>query len=143
MHEPSEMNDALAEKLGRFTPDTTGLDRDALLFHAGRASAQPRQIWPALAGMLVLSQAATLLFFLTQSPEPVRTIVVAPAPHEPARKEDPFDKPASDEPREWSYRRAIQSGNIDDLPMQPPIENAVAANKVLTVRSFAAMLAVE
>jgi hypothetical protein len=142
MHEPSELNDPLAEKLGRLTPDTTGLDRDALLFQAGRASAHPRRVWPALAGLLAMSQAATLLFFLTRPPEPARTVVVAPAPETPALREE-SDRPASDEPREWTYRRAIQSGNIDDLPKQPPIENAVAASEVLTVRSVSAMLAVE
>jgi hypothetical protein len=48
--------------------------------------------------------------------------------------------PASKDPREWTYRRAILSGNIDDLPKQQPIDNAVASNKVLTVMSLSSVL---
>jgi len=58
------MSEPLAERLSRFTPDAGGLDRDALLFAAGRASARPGRRWKALAGALAASQLATLLFIL-------------------------------------------------------------------------------
>ena len=46
------MSEPLAERLSRFTPDGSGLDRDALLFAAGRASARPNRRWVALAAAL-------------------------------------------------------------------------------------------
>lgn len=138
MHE-SEINDPLAEKLGRFTPDTTGLDRDALLFQAGQASVPARRLWPALAGLLALSQIATLVFFLTRSPEQLPPVVVV-QPLIPEQKIEVPSAPGSMEPREWTYRRAWISGNIDDLPKQPTIEHAVAPERTLTVRSVSAVL---
>ena len=47
-------------RLSRFTPDPGGLDRDALLYAAGRASARPSRAWPALAAALAVTQVLTL-----------------------------------------------------------------------------------
>jgi hypothetical protein len=55
------MSEPLAERLSRFTPDGSGLDRDALLFAAGRASARPNRRWAALAAALAASQVLTLV----------------------------------------------------------------------------------
>jgi hypothetical protein len=55
------MSEPLAERLSRFTPDATGLDRDALLFAAGRASVRPSRRWQTLAGVLAVSQLLTLV----------------------------------------------------------------------------------
>jgi hypothetical protein len=140
MRESNELNDPLADKLGRFTPDTTGLDRDALLFQAGRASVHPPRVWPALAGVLALSQAVTLLIFLTHSPEGATPVVITPTPATPSVEQESNSNPSSEDVRQWTYRRAILSGNIDDLPRQPPIDNAVASGKVLTVLSLSAVL---
>ena len=52
------MSEPLAERLSRFTPDGAGLDRDSLLFAAGRASARPSRRWQALAAALAASRAA-------------------------------------------------------------------------------------
>jgi hypothetical protein len=54
------MSEPLAEPLSRFTPDGTALDRDALLFAAGRASVRPRRWWMAVAGTLAVTQLLTL-----------------------------------------------------------------------------------
>ena len=55
------MSEPLAERLSRFTPDGSGLDRDGLLFAAGRASARPNRRWMALAAALAASQVLTLV----------------------------------------------------------------------------------
>ena len=39
------MSEPILERLSRFTPDAGGLDRDALLFAAGRESARPNRGW--------------------------------------------------------------------------------------------------
>jgi hypothetical protein len=48
--------DPLAERLRKLSPDRSGLDRDALLFAAGRAAARPNRRWQALAAALAACQ---------------------------------------------------------------------------------------
>jgi hypothetical protein len=72
------MSEPVAERLSRFTPERGGLDRDALLFAAGRASARPSRGWMALAGALAASQMLTLALFWPR-PLPSGSDVVADA----------------------------------------------------------------
>lgn len=69
------MSEPFIERLSRFTPDAGGLDRDALLYAAGRASAHPNRIWIALAATLALTQPVSLML--------VWPHVVPPAAHAP------------------------------------------------------------
>ncbi len=62
------MSEPLAERLSRFTPDGAGLDRDALLFAAGRASARPNRRWQLLAGVLAACQVWTLAGLWMRAP---------------------------------------------------------------------------
>jgi|SRR5882724_7940231 len=64
------MREPIIESLSRFTPGAGGLDRDAILFAAGRASARPNRKWMALAGSLAASQLVTLAL-LWPRPTPV------------------------------------------------------------------------
>ena len=90
------MSEPLAEHLSRFTPDATGLDRDALLFAAGRAAARANRKWQALAAALTLSQVLTLVCLWPRTPQPTRTpapvVVESPAPVM-APDESVFDLP--------------------------------------------------
>jgi hypothetical protein len=72
------MSEPVAERLSRFTPDSSGLDRDALLFAAGRAAARPERRWLAVAGGLAASQLVTLLLLWPRTPPSVA--VVSPGP---------------------------------------------------------------
>jgi hypothetical protein len=69
------MPEPLIERLSRLTPDGTGLDRDALLFAAGRASVRPNRRWAALAAALGASQLLTLVLLwprpLPPAPVPI------------------------------------------------------------------------
>ena len=67
------MSEPLAEHLSRFTPDATGLERDALLFAAGRASVPSNRTWQALAGALTLSQVLTLVCLWPHTPPPAQS----------------------------------------------------------------------
>ena len=58
------------ESLSRFTPSLGGIDRDAILFAAGRASARPDRKWPTLAALLALSQILTVWLLLSPGPLP-------------------------------------------------------------------------
>ena len=63
------MSEELAEHLSRFTPDKSGLDRDALLFAAGRASRRRHLAWPSLAALLATSQVLTLALLWPRTPD--------------------------------------------------------------------------
>ncbi len=74
------MSDPLADRLSRFTPDASGLDRDRLLLAAGRASARPNRIWKVLAAMLAASQVISVVLLW---PRPI-SLVVTPVSTPPA-----------------------------------------------------------
>jgi hypothetical protein len=58
------MSEPLSERLSQFTPDGSTLDRDALLFAAGRASARPNRGWMVAVGALTACQMITLVLLL-------------------------------------------------------------------------------
>ncbi len=72
-------DDPLATQLSRFTPDGAGLDRDVLLFAAGKASARPNHRWIAFAGALAASQVISLGIWLWPQPD-VKTAGTNPLP---------------------------------------------------------------
>ena len=85
----SESIDRIAQ-LAKFTPSAGMLDRDAMLFAAGKASVRSSRLWPMLAGVLAMSQVATILLLW---PKPVQPQV----PIEPVTQSKPaesFELPA-------------------------------------------------
>jgi hypothetical protein len=69
--------DPVTDRLVRFTPSAAGLDRDALLFAAGRRSARGSRLWPVAAALLAVSQVVTLIALWPS--ERVAQPVVSPA----------------------------------------------------------------
>lgn len=90
------MSEPIAELLSRFTPDAGGLDRDALLFAAGRASARPSRRWIALAGALAASQLLTLVLLWPQPAVVNAPMIVDKAPPKvgPAPHKEPSPEPS-------------------------------------------------
>jgi hypothetical protein len=105
------MSDPLAERLSRLTPDGTGLDRDGLLFSAGRLSARPNRPWQALAAALGVAWALTL-FFLWPRPEP-GPVSEPPRQAAPAEPSGPTS-PAG--PEMWLLTRQVLRGSAESLP---------------------------
>jgi hypothetical protein len=62
------MSEPFLDRLSRFTPDGGKLDRDALLFAAGRSSARPNRGWQALAAALAGTQALSLALLWPHAP---------------------------------------------------------------------------
>lgn len=89
------MSEPLAESLSRFTPDSAGLDRDTLLFAAGRASARPNRRWQVVAGALAACQLLTLMALWPKTPSaPIRSPIVSVRPSEltgPPMPRDPSE----------------------------------------------------
>jgi hypothetical protein len=124
------MSEPLIERLGRFTPDSSGLDRDALLFAAGRASARPGRWWVGLAGLLAVSQALTLVLLCSRHEHSLATPGPAPTPpvvNEPA--------PSGSEPPALVVLRQQALATEGNLPRPAPIEPLVPALPML--RAFA------
>lgn len=112
------MSEPFIERLNRFTPDAGGLDRDALLFAAGRESARPNRAWIALATALALTQPLSLLLLWPQplppaGPQPVHVVYV-PVPRATVAS-DMVD--ASDCPGLWSARHNLLESAAVDNPM--------------------------
>ena len=75
-------DDPMLDKLIRFTPAAGGLDRDELLFRAGRASAPSPRWWKRATAALLVAQAVTLGLWLGVSDRPQTAVppTVGPAP---------------------------------------------------------------
>jgi hypothetical protein len=114
------MPESFAEHLSRFTPDGTGLDRDALLFAAGRASARPNRRWLALCGTLAASQLLTLAVLCWPStPMPSTSNVVPMIADRMAPAPDPEEQSI------W-FLRNRDFTTESDAPRPASIANVVA-----------------
>lgn len=80
------MSEPILKVLGQFTPDQGKLDRDALLFAAGKASAKPNRPWINLVGVLLVSQILTLVLLWPTSPGQDKSIIAHKRETEPARE---------------------------------------------------------
>jgi hypothetical protein len=122
MPEPDPLTDALA----KFTP-VAGFDRDALLFEAGRRKARPSRRWPALAGLLAVSQVVTLVALWPRTPD----VVPMPGPVEPPVPEFviPPSAPLSEM---WT---AGSSPDVLAAPPRPVDGEFISTGPPLTVRS--------
>ena len=111
------MSEPILERLSRFTPDAGRLDRDALLFAAGRASARPNRGWMTLASLLAGSQALSLALLLPHSSPSVEksTVFIAGVPAPSAAPEPPANE-ASAHSGLWSARRALLESDSSDRP---------------------------
>jgi hypothetical protein len=111
------MSEPFLERLSRFTPDAGSLERDALLFAAGRRSARPNRGWIALAAALAATQVLSLVL-LWPSPAPPADGGLTPrrpppGANAPAATEPPAaDSP--DSPDIWSVRHSPGELEADD-----------------------------
>ncbi|MBO0699089.1 MAG: hypothetical protein J2P46_11900 [Zavarzinella sp.] len=119
----------MTDRLARFTPSAAGLDRDALLFAAGRRAARASWFWKAAAGLLAASQAVTLVVLWPKAPavavpvEPPPAVTPVPEPEPP---------PASPPTDVWTA-----GSRPDVLQQSEPLTTAqfVPSNPPLSARS--------
>jgi hypothetical protein len=111
------MSEPILERLIRFTPDAGELDRDALLFAAGRSSARPSRAWMMLATLLASTQTLSLVLLWPHPTPPAGNFAlpVAAVPEPPVT----FDLRTA-ESREtsgpWSARRSLTELETEDRP---------------------------
>ncbi|HEV2949436.1 MAG TPA: hypothetical protein VGX70_18820 [Gemmataceae bacterium] len=120
------MREPIIESLSRFTPDGSGLDHDAILFAAGRASARPNLGWMALTGSLAACQLVTLAL-LWPRPTPVvnsNGTLIADTEIKQALMDDTKQiSPAwTDTTEIWTRNRQMLMTSDTELP--PPVASA-------------------
>lgn len=122
-------DDPFLERLSGFTPDAAGLDRDALLFAAGRASARPSRRWQALAGTLAACQLLTLGLLLWPRPAPP-TDEGLPIFREPVAVQEADRPPSTPAPGALALRDRLFAAEAKSppplpadalLPAEPPL----------------------
>jgi hypothetical protein len=128
------MPEPIIDRLSQFTPNGSSLDRDALLFAAGRASVHPNRGWMALAGMLATSQVMTLaLFWLRPTPSvlvessELSSGIVMKIPHAPP-----------DASELGVLNRALVASKDAELPPSYPTDDLVPDEPM--IHAFAAPL---
>src|SRR5581483_231977 len=110
---PDPLTDPVARTLARFTPTAAGIDRDELLFAAGRASAPGPRWWKRATAALLVTQATTLTAWLRPAPDrPPAPALAAPAAPEPP------PAPAPLPPN--SYGAFVRAVGADGLPPSAP-----------------------
>jgi hypothetical protein len=120
------MSEPLAERLSRFTPDATSLDRDALLFAAGRASARPSRLWQTFAGALAAAQLLTLVCLWPRTPASSPPTPLPLAASDSLQSGTPPQEITPYPPQQWTLRTPLRSLDSDqpqppsDEPMVPP-----------------------
>jgi hypothetical protein len=106
------MSEPFLERLSRFTPDAGRLDRDALLFAAGRGSVRPNRGWVTLATLLASTQLLSLVLLWPRPTPPAGQLTVAEATA-------PLDARTSEaltRPGVWSARQRLLESKTDNVP---------------------------
>jgi hypothetical protein len=111
------MSEPILERLSRFTPDAGRLDRDALLFAAGRSSARPNRGWITLATLLANTQALSLVLLWPHPTPPAASfsVPVAVARESPATL-DPRTSGAWANSDLWTARHSLLKLETEDQP---------------------------
>jgi hypothetical protein len=129
------MSESFLERLSRFTPDAGTLERDALLFAAGRRSARPNRGWIALATALAGTQALSLALLWPHAtppagglPESVTALPSSPAPSESATAQ------ALDSPGLWSVRHSLLESDSEDR--SPSARTVTIVDREPPLRAF-------
>ena len=121
----------LADGLSRFTPSLGTLDRDGLLFAAGRASARPARKWPTVAALLALSQALTLALLVAGTPPPRSEPPVEVIPVVPSESEPPSPPIVRRWPSALDELPVPEPASSDLMPDEPPLHVSSAWNELL------------
>lgn len=125
--------DPLVQKLSRFTPASSTVDRDAMLFAAGRASGAGAGMWKVVASVLAMTQTALLVLWFAgprfdRSPVEPRLLVADQSLENPLLPL-PSDHEA---PSAESYGSLMRHLDRDGLPMPELVADTMPAQPVLS-----------
>jgi hypothetical protein len=128
------MSESFLERLSRLTPDAGRLERDALLFAAGRRSARPNRGWVALATALAGTQALSLALLWLHPALPAGHLSQpsASGPAVPAAP-DRATAQAADTAGLWSVRHNLREAETED---PSPAKAATLVSSEPPLRAF-------
>jgi hypothetical protein len=120
--------DPLIDSLTKLAP--SGLDRDALLFEAGRRSAPKSRLWPGVAGALACSQALMLaVWMLPKEPSSTQPSIVY-------RPDSSAETLIFTRPVEVPSENGLRAGSIDGaIPSTAPIPSEQFASSAPMLRA--------
>ena len=112
------MSEPILEHLSRFTPDAGGLDRDALLFAAGRNSVRPNRGWATAASLLAATQALSLVLLWPRPSPPASpgAMSIANAPIPPRELEHSRSEAFPRPPQVLSARHNLLEPDLEARP---------------------------
>ena len=117
------MPEPIAERLSRFTPDGAKLDRDALLFAAGRASVRPQRGWAILAGALAAAQVLTLVLLWPVPSAPVLSVTAGLPSTDAVERSAPLV--SRDAPELGTLSQWVSQSPTGDLPPFVPSTGSI------------------
>ena len=111
------MSEPFFERMSRFTPHAGGLDRDSLLYAAGRASARTNRAWIALTAALAVTQPLSLFLLWPHAAPPGANLTLPTASRPtPASAQERWILDSSDSASLWSIRHnLLDSERQNDL----------------------------
>lgn len=111
------MSEPFLERLSRFTPDAGKLDRDAVLFAAGRGSARPNRRWVTLAAALATTQVLSLAILWPHPTPPAMGLAVqVAAVSKPTTAHETALAEALANPGVWTARHSLEESDLADHP---------------------------
>ena len=119
----------MTDRLSRFTPNAPGLDRDAILFAAGKRAGRGSWAWKVVAGLLAVSQAVTLVALWPREVPAVTPVTPPPVVVPPADRALPAPSPSGDV---WTVR---SSPDVIQAPPSAPAGEFVSSGPPLTIGS--------
>jgi hypothetical protein len=131
---PSHLTN-LESALGGLAPSAAGLNRDRLLYEAGKLAAPRRMRWPIAASVFAgLSAVLALQLFVSPAPRTVEVVVYVPTPTPHFESESSPTVVANNDSK-WgnafhssagymSLRDQVLYFGADALPAAPPAPNA-------------------
>ncbi len=125
--------DPLVQKLARFTPASSTVDRDAMLFAAGRASGSGAGKWKVVASVLAMTQAVMFVVWFA-SPHLDRPPVDSHLAVADQPLENPILSISSDHqaPSAESYGSLMRHLDRDGLPMPELVADNLPEQPVLS-----------
>jgi len=127
------MNDTLPGRLGSLKPSGASLDRDGMLFAAGRASVKPRRIWPALAGLFAITQCVSLVLLLNGPRTRDVEVVVDSTPR-------PGTPTVESLPAPSIYVKALRTADPEALPPIIAVPAVLPDEPIWTIKSISSVV---